>query len=251
MKRRYSNNSGYKNRPYKRPRQGNSAFPVTYGNRPRTQALTRTYPSLVPLATRGYRPNNVELKVNDIDTTTYNVSTTGSFTILANPQLGSDMNGRIGRKVTLRSFYIKGRIQIENAGALTVSVAPAQQCRMIVFQDMQPNGATPAVTDLLVSATPASHLNLNGRDRFKIYCDKEFVFDPMLTTATLSNFNRTVGMVRKYKKINMDMVFTGSAGTIADIASGALYMFWIGSQAAAANTDCNFIGATRVRYSDQ
>lgn len=196
-----------------------------------------------------------ERKVADIDTATYQVNTTGTFTLLAVPVLGSDFTQRIGRKITLRTVYIKGRVVTEASTAGPALIAASQHCRMIVFVDMQPNGAAPAVTDLLVSATPASQLNLNNRDRFKIIRDKEFVLDPYIvsftaTTAYASAPNQ-VKFCKVFKKINVETIFNATnGGTIADITSGALYMFWIGSNAAGTNTDSNFIGSTRVRYND-
>lgn len=220
-----------------------------YGFLPRT-----TYAgSMVPLRTGGYTPNRVERKVNDIATATYQVNTTGSFTLLANPSLGSDFNNRIGRKVLLKSLYIKGRVITEAAVALTESFVPAQQGRLIVFVDMQPNGAAPAVTDLLVEATPSSQLNLNNRDRFKVITDKLFSFDPFVynqTVGFLASTNRQIYNLKKYKKLNLEVIFNATnGGTIADINSGALYMFWIGSRVSG-TSDINAILSTRVRYAD-
>ena len=48
-----------------------------------------------------------------------------------------------------------------NAGALVSGANNgAQLCRMIIVADMQPNGATFALTDLLVEAMAQSQLNL-------------------------------------------------------------------------------------------
>lgn len=206
---------------------------------------------------RSYNPGlsgRFEKKTSDIAVATYQVNTTGSFTLLHAPIPGSDYTNRIGRKTLAKNVYIRGRVQLENA-ALTTQPAssPAQQARMIVFIDAQPNGAAPAVTDLLNTASPASQLNLNNRDRFKIVSDDTFVFDPLLaaTSFAVVEWSRTVSDVKCYNKLNVETVFNaGTAGTIADINSGALYMFWIGSEAAGAGTDTNAIVSTRVRYSD-
>lgn len=211
--------------------------------------------SMVPLRSGGYRPNVTERKVNDITTATYQANTTGSFTLLALPVTGADFNQRIGRKILLKSVYIRGRVAIEAAIGLTVNSTSPQQGRMIIFADLQPNGAAPAVTDLLVEATPSSQLNLNNRDRFKVYSDQLFAFDAYLNSTTLNEarcaWNRTVYNIKKYKKINLETIFNATnGGTIADINSGALYMFWIGS-VAAGTADINAILSTRVRYSDK
>lgn len=215
----------------------------------------RAYPgSLVPLASRGYRLNKSEKKVADIGTATYNVSTTGVFTLLAVPTLGSDMTNRIGRKIVYKSFYIRGYVLSQPSATNAVASCQASQTRMIIFADLQPNGAAPAVVDLLNTADPTSHLNLNNRDRFKIFCDKTYVFDPYMfsTTATQSyaQASNNIKQIKKFKKINLESIFNGTnGGTIGDITSGALYMFWIGSTANG-TIDGNAILSTRVRYID-
>lgn len=215
----------------------------------------RTYNSMVPLRTGGYTPNRTERKVNDINAAVYQVNTTGSLTLLANPALGSDFNNRIGRKITLSSFYIRGYIQSQKAGAPASSTpTPTQQARLIVFCDLQPNGAVPAVADLLVESNSMSQLNLNNRDRFKIYYDKEFIFDPFIynTTATqaVASASRQAYNVKRFKRIKLETVFQANGGTIADISSGALYMLWIGSTATGVD-DINAVVSTRVRYLDK
>lgn len=249
MYKRKRKQQNYNPQGFKRPRIVNQGV---YNQAPR-----RSYSgSMVPLRTGGYHNNPVERKVNDIPVATYQVNTTGSITLLANPQLGSDFNNRIGRKIMLKSVYIRGYVVSEaSANGPAVAFNNAQQCRFILFCDMQPNGAAPAVTDLLNTANPASHLNLNNRDRFKIYSDKEFVLDPyfLVTTATQASAAMTnqVKTFKKFKKLNLEVIYNSTnGGTIADINSGALYMLWIGSQAAGTNTDANAVLSTRVRYLD-
>lgn len=198
---------------------------------------------------------NEELKVFDVAATTVQVNTTGAFTLLAIPVLGSDFNNRIGRKVVLKSVYVRGFVCTEAANGVTTTDNGVQMARMILFEDKQPNGAVPVTADLLVGATPVSHLNMNNRDRFRVLADKQFVFDPyhVSNTATqsfASSCNQIKG-VKKFKKINIETIFNATnGGSIADINSGALYMFWIGSIAAGTNTDANAVVTTRVRYVD-
>ena len=213
-----------------------------------------------PLSTRGWRPfvtTNHELKVQDLAPATYQVNTTASITLLAVPIVGADYNARVGRKIILKSLYIRGRLQLEQSGVNPAggAVSLAQQARLMIVYDLQPNGTAPAITDILVTAEPASHLNLNNRDRFRILCDKEFVFDPMFSQNTATQafalMNRTIYNVKLYKKLRHEMIFNAvNGGTVADIASGALYMVWIGSVAAGTNVDTNAFVSTRVRYAD-
>lgn len=225
-------------------------------------AISQRYNNLVvarpsrmaPLASRGYQFPIKERKTFDIATTTYQVNTTGSFTLLSVPVPGTDYTNRIGRKITNKSIYIRGRIQLEWS-LVVPSGSPAQLARMIIFVDQQPNGAVPIVTDLLNNATPEAQLNLNNRDRFRVFCDKQWTFDPVYSSAVATQsfgmMNHTISGLKKYKKLNLETVFNaGTAGTIADINSGALYMFWLGSAAAGTMVDCNAIVSTRVRFDD-
>jgi len=164
------------------------------------------------------------------------------------------MNQRVGRKITIKSVYLRGFIGVEKALQSSAAFAnAAMHTRLIIFTDMQPNGAAPAMTDLLVTADSSSHLNINNRDRFKIHVDKEWVFDPYwyTTTATqaVASGGRQIWSIKKYKKLNQEVVFSTSTGAIADITTGALYMFWIGT-AASGSTDANAVVSTRVRYTD-
>lgn len=250
-------NYSYSNKAFKRPRTvvttTRTTRPAFIGpiNQPR-----RAYAgSLVPLRSGGYTPNRIERKAFDINSNVYQVNTTGSFTLLANPVLGSDFNQRIGRKITLKSVYIRGYLTTQKAATPATSTPTAtQQGRFIIFADLQPNGAVPAITDLLAENFTSGQLNLNNRDRFKIYCDKEFVFDPFIytTTATqaVASANRQIYSIKKFKRINLETIFNATnGGTIADINSGALYMFWLGSSGVAAD-DVNAVLSCRVRYAD-
>lgn len=214
---------------------------------------------LAPSSTRGFfpaGPGNHEKKFFDIATTGYQVNTTGSFTLLFIPVVGADYNARVGRKCQVKSIFIRGRIELENVQNLGLGTASyGQQHRCIIFIDAQPNGVAPAVTDLLNEALPSSQLNANNRDRFIVLKDKNYYFDPFLysTTATqaIVMMGKTGFQLKYYKKTNSQVIFNSTnGGTIADITSGAIYMFWIGSAVAGANTDGTAVVSTRVRYDD-
>lgn len=215
-----------------------------------------------PIATRGFGPftgrRKFERKFSDsngvVGTT---VNTTGLMVLLHNPALGSDYNQRIGRKTMPKSIYIRGRI-----GPIALNITPVtnptdqgyQQARMIIFADFQPNGATPAITDLLVNADPASQLNPNNRDRFRVLKEKTWTFDAVQINPGNQGFgtiNRTVAQLKVFKRLrNFETIFNGTnGGTIADINSGALYVCWIGS-AAGATASCAANWSYRVRYED-
>lgn len=230
------------------------AAAIAASNRARFRTLLARRPVGLP-ATRGFRPLGLrstgEKKVIDIASGAYQVNTTGVFTLLNGCTQGSDYTDRIGRKIVMRSLYIRGHVFAE-PGISTNSLP--QQARMILFMDSQPNGAAPAVTDLLNTADAASQLNLNNRDRFKVIRDQTFVFGPQVWSnvpAISVSGTPSISDVNVFIRMFHETIYNaGNAGTIGDINSGALYMFWIGSQPAGSGTDSNAFVSTRVRFVD-
>jgi len=201
------------------------------------------------------RASAVEKKVSDTDTTVQDINTTGDFQLLCAPTPGSDMTNRIGRKIRIKSVYIRGDLRQQAASALSVNVGSYPLlARMIIFVDNQPNGAAPALTDILKEALSSSQLNLNNRDRFKVLCDKQWALDPYLNVDTATQSRGAVGRciqaIKVYKKLDIETIFNaGTAGTVADINTGALYMLWVGNNAASGNDGIATV-STRVRFSD-
>lgn len=222
----------------------------------RQVGTTRSFALRAPMSTRGWRPfttTNQELKVQDTAPATYQINTTGSITLLAIPITGADYNARIGRKIKLKSIYIRG-FGFQESVSTTIISTP-NQCRFMLVYDLQPNGAAPSITDILNTADSTAQLNLNNRDRFRIISDRIFMLDALSynNTATQSaalGSGRSSFNLRHYQRLNLEMIFNGvNGGTVADIASGALYMVWIGSRNSG-TIDGNFYGSARVRYSD-
>jgi len=215
----------------------------------------RTYPrSLVPTASRGYRPNKIEQKVIDQAATSYNVNTSGVLLSLNIVNIGADFTQRIGRKICLTSVYIRGFVNIANAKTQppTVSDVAAQHVRFLLLWDMQPNGAYPIVTDILASSSTNAPMNLNNRDRFKVIADKQFVFDPFIfdTATSTASCTNQIKPFKLYKKLNLEAIYNGSTGSVADITSGNLIAFWLGSDPSGLNGPVDFNGSYRVRFID-
>ena len=100
------------------------------------------------------------------------------------PTLGSDYTNRIGRKTNCKSVYIRGKLEITKAASVEIASVGCTLNRLIILLDNQPNGAAPAVTDLLSSASPSSQLNPNNRDRFRILKDKVYALDACVIENT-------------------------------------------------------------------
>jgi len=201
-----------------------------------------------PLATRGFG-FNPELKAFDT-LGTFSVDANGHFTNLCFPQSGGDINQRIGRKLTIKSVYVRFRYVIREAEDFPdeTTAIPNQMGRMVLFMDYQPNGTAPTVLDVLSINSPVSQINLGNRERFKILSDKCYVLDPYLYSNSPQVENRTIVCGKKYKKLNEEMIFSGATGAISDVKTGVLYMFWIGSQPTILGSQVTY--TSRVRYSD-
>lgn len=220
----------------------------------RQRALARAAAQPVP---RRFPARVGELKTIDLAATATSVDTTGAFVLLNGCIQGTDITERVGRKINVKSVFIRGRVEPAQAqipaaagGAETLG----QLWRMIVFVDMQPNGAAPAVTDLLNTAAAHSQLNLNNRDRFRILKDKQFACPNSFKAFTAAgsaagNLGGSFGY-KVFRKLDLETIYNaGNAGTIADMTSGALYVFWIGTVAAGV-VDGLATYTARVRFSD-
>lgn len=225
----------------------------------RQDGSIRTYRnSRVPASSRGYVPNIFEMKVADTDGAVYQVNTTGSITALCVPTVGSDMTNRVGRKILLRSVYIRGYVSTEaSAAAVKTNIQSISQlARCLIVWDTQPNGSNPVITDVLKEATSYSQLNLNNRDRFKILWDKTWAFGPYVVDTTASSAIALTTQqsfpFKKFKKLSHEAVFNATnGGTVADINTGNLIMIWVGNVAAGSNLDSNARCSVRVRFDDK
>lgn len=150
---------------------------------------------------------------------------------------GSSAETRIGRKITMKSIYV--RYSYSRSGATMTGGSPG---RILIVYDKQSNASPPGITDILLADDYHSMNNLSNRDRFIT------LFDTV--TAPISDTNNVCVGDTLYKGMNLDVMFNGgNAGTIGDITSGAIYAF-------AATT--NRIGVAnpqvvfrcRIRYTD-
>lgn len=196
----------------------------------------------------------VERKYNDTTFSATNVSTTGSIGLVFQATQGVGANERVGNKVLLKSVQLTGRFYTENSGDVAVSInTPTQMCRFILLVDKQPNGALPALGDILeASGSVESPIKMANRDRFVVLKDKWVVLGPNNTTASanvISYGGEQIKLVKWFKKVRIPVTYGGSTNGIASINSNALLAVVMGSQAAGEN-DALFNGYLRVRYQD-
>lgn len=186
-----------------------------------------------------------ERKVVDTALTDSPFSTTGEVTLLNGVATGTDFTNRIGRRVNCVSVQVNGWI---GDGGNAVNEVDSTMCRIMLVEDFQTNGVQATITDILSNADPTAFMNLNNRERFKVHFDKKFTVPPFNSNTTASDgLFCPVPTIKFFKKINVPVVFEGTAATIGSISSGALYLVVLGSQAA---TSLQLNWSARVRFVD-
>ena len=149
---------------------------------------------------------------------------------------GDEFNNRDARQIRVKS------VQANFFSETDPNATTPSLLRQTLFIDKQPSAAAPTASDLYTSGQVFSGLrNLDGRKRFVI-----------LKTGIIRNseYGSPNGLVQRkfYKKLDMKTVYNASnAGTIADIESNALYMFF-GTDASAQNPVVT--GSARIRFID-
>jgi len=180
--------------------------------------------------------------------------------------IGSSQWNRIGRKVSLKSFRIRGFLNPTGNNSAGSSGGPIYS-RMILLYDKQPNGALPVLADILLdqvslaadssSTLVTSGINMNNRDRFEILMDQQFVVPPCNTstgavvlggltaTADLMHFDRFINLKGRETHYKAD----SSPAVIGDVATGSLVMITFGN-CTAATEPYQLLASIRLRYSD-
>lgn len=196
-----------------------------------------------------------ELKCFDIALRSNAISTVAgppTFDILNAVVNGSELYQRVGRKTYMKSIHIRGFIQPS-------AVASETGGRILLIYDSQPNAAAPLTADVLKDSTAAaattwsSGINLINRQRFKILRDyqvllgsstniagnAEVIPDPIRNSNNVEFFIKLRGLETIYNATN--------GGTVADISSGAIFLFFVGDSAA---NSWQFNYTSRLRYYD-
>lgn len=179
----------------------------------------------------------------DVASATYALDTTGTVTLLNTVAQGASVSQRVGKKIMLKSLQFRGLMQ-------NGSTAAANDVAVLIVYDRRPNGALPAITDILSSVTPTSMNNDANSGRFVILKRIDEVMIGNLTAA--ANYTEAAvkgcdyymtlgGQPTTYKALG--------TGAIADIEQGALYLVTVGGTAAG-TAAASLIGSFRLRFKD-
>lgn len=198
------------------------------GLRPR--ALLRTG-GLLPY------PSNIERKFVDTALAA-DATTTASINIVNAMAPGTSASTRIGRRILMKSLQIRAQIEREDPATTT-----SQHVRMMIVYDRQSNATAPAITDIIDASNVQSLRNMANVGRFFMIAD-EFI------EITAAQGGNQYFIYNKFVKFNLPVYYNaGTAGTVADIATGGLFVCYLGSQAAGVD-DINVTGNCRLRFTD-
>jgi len=177
-----------------------------------------------------------EKKSIDTNLTGYSCPLTSSFgtvTLLNGSVRGTNSNERVGRKILMKSVFIRLN-SIANSNN-------ASQVRYMIIYDRQTSGATPSSSSFIDNANFCGVSNLSNAERYVILCDE-------ITDSRQSNSVNISS--KRYIKCNLETMYTGNAGTVADINTGALWFMACNNSDQTAGAT-NLVDATiRVRYID-
>lgn len=206
-------------------------------------------PRRVP-AKSSYSPSRLlgterELKFHDV-VQSATLSVTGSIiaptlTVIAQ---GTGESERIGRRIWIRS--IDWRYELSKS-TTTIPSNTAAVGRVMLVLDRQANGAAPAVTDVLETATLKSFNNLSNKHRFRT------IFDEFITvnqqcgaySGVSEQFGAAIAHLGLHRNLNVAIDFSGVGGLIAEITSNNLFIMAISD-----TTTLVLDYVIRLRYTD-
>lgn len=170
------------------------------------------------------------------------VPATGQLNLI--PQ-DATQSGRVGRKVVVKSVWIKASAQWTPGASTTTG----GYVYLYLVVDRQANKAAAAATDVLTSTAFASALpNVDNEQRFRILRKWKLSFNP--TSGVQTAYGTIARAFEVYAKCNVPLEFdnTASTGAITTITSNNIFLL-AGSDG---NTDdaVSVAGTARIRYSD-
>lgn len=188
--------------------------------------------------------NKAEVKWFD---TTFGATTVDSTAELIGTSLnlitpGDAGTNRDGATVTVKSIeYTFSFLQTPAAAATS-----ATSVYFWLVQDRQPNGAAPALTDVLTTATACNAFPVvPNQYRFKIL--RKEVLDLNAQGGVTTAYNNTAGHFTGYVKFKkpVEIRFGSSGGTVADVLTNNFFII-MGS--VYSDDTIVYNGATRVRF---
>jgi len=164
-------------------------------------------------------------------------------------QAGNAFYQRIGTKINIRSIMMRFKLTNTTVQATGLFTDQPAHVRYMLVYDRQPNGAFPAITDILQNndsgaVTHGSSINIANRDRFSVLLDRNI---------SLSEADSQTRWVSEYIVCpNLQTQFRSSAATIGDITTGSILFICFGNIQLGPAFDAGQIQSLqfRIRYAD-
>lgn len=171
------------------------------------------------------------------------VSTTPYFQIMNLISQGDTATSRDGNEIFMTTFDL--RIQLVGADATNL-------VRIMIYYDRQFNNTNPTTAGLAVpldtlsinNSIYAQH-NINSRKRLKWIFDRTY----SLITNTTDQTDKYQRHISIHKKIKMPTIYTGNAGSLADILTGGLILAIVSDSSAV--THPTFTYSAKLNFRDR
>lgn len=202
---------------------------------------------------------------NGIFIATY--TTNGSACVLNCVQPGSGSWNRVGRRISMKSLRLRGAVEalLDNNNDPASNSTRGMVIRMVVVYDKQPSsGAIPTwntifghtTQDGTEAAQLSDGLRYDNTGRFRIIRDKTFTLNPQGIESVPAS-NAGVIQVRAFDEYidlkGLETIYSGQSNpcTIADISTGALYLY-VRYSSDTPNSASNFFNnsCARLRFTD-
>lgn len=153
-----------------------------------------------------------DLQYFDKDIAQTVAATTATQTLLFIPTVGTGATNRYGDKTVIKR--ISWNFFVNDAGS-------AAAFRAILYYDRQPNGSAPVAPDPLTANGAHTFKNPDLRHRYLIL--RDWTINPLPSTG-LANEKRDF-IQKGTLTCDLPSIYTASAGAIADVATGSLYLY--------------------------
>jgi len=222
----------------------------------------RAAASVAAIVKIGKKGMDTTLTLTPIISTT---SDNGSSFVLNLVRAGNGSWERTGRKIIAKTLRIKGRFIFTRTPTFATGAQVSNHVRMVVVWDKSPNGAAVPAYDAIFGTTDQAGTEAcldalappkyDNFDRYRVVMDRVFAEgDKDFDVVSFGTAPSNVGTypIDEYIKLKVgETVFSGQSTpmTIADISTGALYVYFRTNSNVGGST-VGFNGIARLRYAN-
>lgn len=186
---------------------------------------------------------SIELKYTGSINTNTTIPSTGHFIsqIIAGQIEGTTELTRIGKTTSAYDILVTMELAF-----IPDALVYEEFVSYWLYVDRQPNGATPAVLDVVATASYITQINNENRKRFKIL--KHGMIPLKTVVISAANFyaeNHALSLYHSWKNNPLQILFKSNLGTVADLATNNIGMLLISK-----NSKAKFTSYIRVKYAD-